>query len=105
MHILKNKPVRLTFGLLCGCFVVCSIFCLLRDAAAGIAVFLCGAVVCGIYLAESKKRYRRITETSEEIDKLLHGEDDMDLSFYSEGELEILHCEIRKLVEIGRAHV
>ncbi len=45
----------------------------------------------------TKKRYERIADMSEQIDRVLHGQDQLFLSEEEEGELSILQSEIRKM--------
>lgn len=76
-------------------------------AAAGIgsgpgAALLCavlGAVFLLLHLLITWKRYRKIAGLSGEIDRILHGEDDLLLSEYEEGELAILHNELCKVMK------
>lgn len=44
------------------------------------------------------KRYTKIAQLSNKIDKILHGKDFIDLNEYSEGELSILQDEVQKLI-------
>lgn len=99
MKVLKNKNMRVEFLLLLLCFAVCAAVCFVLHPYAGIAVLCTGAAVTAIFLAENRKRYRAIARLSDTLDRMLHGEDDLQLSCYTEGELEILQCEIRKLLQ------
>ena len=43
------------------------------------------------------RRYQRIAQLSDEIDRILHGESEAEISVQTEGELSILQNEIRKM--------
>lgn len=62
---------------------------------------LLSAVFCllllGSVLWETYRRYRLLAEMSLDIDRVLHGNDRMDFSRYSEGELSILSSQVRKM--------
>ena len=64
----------------CGIYVLCA--CLLFVA---------------IYLFIMHKRYKRIAQLSERIDRILHGESDISFDAYTEGELGVLQSEIAKM--------
>lgn len=77
-------------------------------AAATVTGFLIGTV-CGIlalclsllftlihYLSD-RKRYLKISELSDEINKILHSRHNIDINEYAEGELSILSSEIYKM--------
>ncbi len=42
-------------------------------------------------------RYKRISELSSDIDRILHGEENINLEKYEEGELALLHSEVYKM--------
>ena len=55
------------------------------------------AVYLFFYLVSAARRYRQMAELSQEIDQLLHGDHQMDLTRYEEGELAILHSQLVKM--------
>lgn len=55
------------------------------------------ALFIALYHILTYRRYRRIAELSQEIDRILHGGEDIRLDAYAEGELAILQSEILKL--------
>lgn len=64
-----------------------------------------GAVAAGLSLAAailtcflSRRRYRRMGELAEELDRILHGGERYDLDQFSEGELSILCSQLSKLL-------
>lgn len=97
MKVFRNRSVAKSFFTMLAILLLSSIIIFLFHRIAGILFLIFGGMVCVFYLADSAKRYRQIAETTEEIDRILHGEEDMKFSHYEEGELEILHAELRKL--------
>lgn len=59
---------------------------------------LCACLTCiAVYLIVMHKRYKRIAQLSERIDRILHGESDISFDAYTEGELGVLQSEIAKM--------
>ena len=60
------------------------------------------AVLCVLFtvlhLLSTRSRYQRIAALSADLDRVLHGQDSVDLDRYEEGELAILQSEIRKMI-------
>lgn len=56
-----------------------------------------GFFICFHFLS-SYYRYRRISELSEEINRFLHGHEDLQIGKQTEGELSVLENEIQKMV-------
>lgn len=97
MKLLRNSEVW-QFVLLHGTLT------LLASAAAFIWQPLYGLftlIVCILFLAlhlwSTARRYRKLAELSSDLDRILHGEDDVILGQYAEGELAILQNEIHKM--------
>lgn len=62
------------------------------------AFTLCLCALLGlIALAAARRRDRRIAALSAELDRILHGEEQLSLAAYAEGELSILQSEIYKM--------
>lgn len=56
-----------------------------------------GVLLSGIFLFCLKRRYEDIVSLTQKIDRILHGEDQLELGEYREGDLEILKDEIYKM--------
>lgn len=98
MEIFRNPYVRKT-AFLMGCvMILCAAACFFFSWQAGCVVVAAGVLVLLVYFLDSRKRYAAIAQTAQQIDRLLHGDDHIELSLYDEGELSILHSELRKLV-------
>ena len=97
MKLYKNKEVvkiLLLQIILSAAFITLSF---MWDVRCG---FFMSAVCCSfilIYLFSASIRYRKIAGLSEDIDRILHGENEVPLDGYSEGELGILQSEIYKM--------
>ena len=70
-------------------------------AAFSPAALAFSAAVCTLFdllaLLTARGRYRKISALSDEIGKILHGQESYDLDQFSEGELSILHSELMKM--------
>lgn len=55
------------------------------------------AVLCSAFFIFTRKRYKKISQLSEQIDTILHGNDNLNIKDYDEGELAILESEIYKM--------
>lgn len=60
-------------------------------------IFVEGVILSGIFLFCLKKRYEDVEKLTQKIDRILHGEDRLELGEYKEGDLEILKDEIYKM--------
>ncbi len=65
---------------------------------AGIGVFVVIAFFTLSFLIFTKQRYNRIAELEENIDKILHGNDTIDIKSFGEGELSILESDVQKML-------
>lgn len=78
--------------MLCGVLVVCC------GAAAGIGAAVAALVMIILYAADYHIRCRAMKRFANEINNILHGADEINLSTYCEGELSILRSEVAKLI-------
>ena len=51
-----------------------------------------------LFISEIRRRETQVSSLSDEIDRILYGEEHWNLDEYSEGELAILQDKVRKLV-------
>ena len=65
---------------------------------ASVGVLVAALILFCIRLFADIRRYRRISELSDGIDKILHGAEKVDFEEYKEGEVAILSSEIHKMV-------
>lgn len=98
MRLLRNKEVRNECLVLIVITIVASIVAGLWNPACGGCVLVVCAMLNGVHLVNTYRRYRRIEALSTDINRILH--DDIHISFdkYEEGELAILESEVQKMV-------
>lgn len=96
--MLRNREI-LRFALLCLLVtaVTAAPACYLFSAA-GIWVLLSDVCLAALFFTFTASRYRRIARISEQIDRVLHGEEHLIIDAAEEGELSILESEISKMV-------
>lgn len=102
IRLFKNSEVR-RFTLICavvGTAVSAAAYSLHPYCALVCAILT--ALLIGAFLFFTAKRYARLAELSTQLDRLMNGEEDVDLSKYSEGELSILENRLSKLVSCLR---
>ena len=96
--MIRNKEIRHFAGV----FLVLTVASaaaglLLAGPVGGIWMMVLAACYGAAFFMFTKKRYERIADMSEQIDRVLHGQDQLFLSEEEEGELSILQSEIRKM--------
>lgn len=97
MKLLRNPEVKRTLLAQLALTAVASYMAFQKGEEIGKGtLFLCVLFVL-IYLVNTYCRYRKISNLSADIDQILHGENQISLEQYSEGELGILQSEINKM--------
>lgn len=97
MKLLRNAEVRGSLAAQLAVSVAASAVAFVWEARFGVlTVCLCAALML-VFLLTTARRYRRIAALSAEIDRILHGEEQLSPDTYAEGELSILHSEIYKM--------
>lgn len=97
MKLFRNSSVKRHIGLYCGATAAAAVLGAFADPAPWLPVMALGIFLIICYMFESRKRYRDMAGLAEDIDKVLHGEEDLCFSGYQEGELGILQSEVRKM--------
>ncbi|MBQ4105154.1 MAG: HAMP domain-containing histidine kinase [Clostridia bacterium] len=97
MKLLKNKEVLKTLIIQLVIGSVASIIGFIFDEAAGILAVLLSLVFIIVYYIATYRRYKQIASLSEDINKLLHGDNTISFEDYTEGELSVLQSEIHKM--------
>lgn len=65
---------------------------------AAVCIIFSAFVLSGVFISEIRRRETQASSLSDEIDRILYGEEHWNLGEYSEGELAILQDKVRKLV-------
>ncbi len=97
MKLSKNKEVSRSLVLQIIISLVAVIFAFLWEIRFGIFTLALCICFISVYFFTMKMRYKKIAELSNDIDRILHGEDRVSIEKYSEGELGILQSEIQKM--------
>ena len=97
MKLLKNKEVLNTLILQVLIGAVASIIGFVFNEVAGILAVTLSLLFIIVYYITTYSRYKKITNLSEDINKLLHGDNTISFDDYTEGELSILQSEIHKM--------
>ena len=96
--LFRNKEIRdqivISFAVIFAAAVLAAVF---SGLTAALIVLVCGCAVMGIEIAFLKKRYERISEISDTIDLILHGQEDLLIAESDEGELAIFISQVRKM--------
>ena len=97
MDFLRNKEVRLQIMLCIGVTVIGSVLSYFFCMKFYWITFLTGCTITVISLILTYQRYIKISSLSQDIDRLLHGEESIRFGDYGEGELAVLENEISKM--------
>ncbi len=97
MKLSRNKEVSKSLVLQIIISLAAVILSFLWEIRFGIFTLVLCICFISVYLLTMHSRYRRIAELSNDIDRILHGENHVSLEKYSEGELGILRSEIHKM--------
>lgn len=97
MELWRNPEWKKEAVGLAGVSIVLSMSGLLVSVEAAVYAFGVSAVLNLICFALTRKRYDSIRKMSLEIDRILHGEEQLELGSYREGDLSILRDEVYKM--------
>lgn len=96
--MMRNDEIYRTFLIQCLITVTASVLTAISDIRYGIITLVICIIFITIYMISTKKRYRRFSELSLDIDKILHGNNNISLEKYQEGEFAVLQSELYKMV-------
>lgn len=97
MKLLKNKEVLITLVLQLSVGALASIVGFIFNEAAGILAVSLSLLFIIVNYITAYNRYKKISNLSEDINKLLHGDNTISFDDYTEGELSVLKSEIHKM--------
>ncbi|MGO5115799.1 sensor histidine kinase [Candidatus Avoscillospira sp. LCP25S3_F1] len=98
MNLLRNLEICRFLAFHLVLMVLAAVAAFVWNPAFGwFTVVLC-VLFSALHLLSTRSRYRRIAALSADLDRVLHGQDGVDLDRYEEGELAILQSEIRKMI-------
>ena len=98
MKFLRNREVRnqISISLLLTALLAAGGF--LVSPACALCLGVGALLLTCVWTLFTRRRYRRLEGLAEEADRILHGERNLDLRQYQEGELSILANELQKMV-------
>lgn len=97
MKLSRNKEVSKSLVLQIIMSLIATTLSFMWEIRFGIFTLILCSCFVSVYLFTMLRRYKRIAELSNDIDRILHGESRVSLEKYSEGELGILQSEIHKM--------
>ena len=96
-NLFRNREILRFFVLLIFLIIIFSTAGFVINIITGIFSVVVGVGFSTLFFFFTYKRYAHIAMMSEEIDKILHGNDKFEVNEFAEGELSILHNEIQKM--------
>lgn len=97
MNFLKNKEVKTALILDFIILIFASVLALIQEIKYGIFTFFICLLLIFLHMLTNYKRYKTISSLCAEIDRILHGYDNILIDKYNEGELAVLSSEIYKM--------
>lgn len=97
MKILRNRELYIQLLLCAAITLAGTLICVFVYPRLWLLPFMTGVLISGISLYGHCRRYEKIALLSQELDRILHGEQDIRLDDYQEGELAILQNELSKM--------
>lgn len=88
------KKISLCLEAICVVLIAAGFFV---SVPTGLCTLSSCVILCAVFYIFTQKRYRDISALSEQIDLILHGNDNLDISVFNEGELSVLRSEIQKM--------
>jgi signal transduction histidine kinase len=95
--MLRNRELRQFAILFCIMAAAVVMLGFAINTAAGILAIASAAAFGAVFFMFTKARYKSIAQISDQIDLVLHDDDILDIDEFDEGELSILHSEIKKM--------
>ncbi len=97
MKLFRNPEINKAFIMCAVLGIIVSSIAFLWDDSFGYLMLSTCIIFLVIFYMVNFRRYKKISELAAGIDKILHGEEKVNLEQYAEGELAILHSEISKM--------
>ena len=98
MNFFRNPEIKLQLLLFLVISALFTVVGFLIGPAAGCTVLTAACTYGLLHFISTYRRYRRLAEMARQIDVILHGGSELQLSDYIEGELSVLQSEISKLM-------
>lgn len=95
---MRNTEIYRTFLIQCLITVTATVITAVLDIRFGIITFAVCVAFIAVYMVSTRKRYKRFSALSLDIDRILHGDNHISLEQYQEGEFAVLQSELYKMV-------
>ena len=96
-NLLRNTEIMLSFSIYAVLSGIALVGVYLYDRKLLLPTFLLCTVFTVIHMTCIYYRYKRITKLSADIDRILHGDEDIKFENYSEGDIGLLRSEVYKM--------
>ncbi len=93
----RNAELRQLFFSWIGITLLAATYGFYLQKPAGFLVLASSALLCLLTLFFTRKRYRALADLSQLLDRILHGEDALNIEDHEEGELSLLRSELSKM--------
>ena len=97
MSFFRNPEIKKSLILYILLILILTIIGFLLGYYYGLIILATSMLFTALHFCITFRRYKKLAELGSDIDKILHGDESIDLSGYSEGELSFLQSEISKL--------
>lgn len=97
MRLFRNPELKRELWLYIAIAAACALIGFLVDQRCGVLALVMGILFCSVYCLFSQRRYHRMEELAQKLDRILHGQDQVLIEDQQEGELSILNSELQKM--------
>lgn len=97
MKLLRNREMAASFLLYVGVSAAAVVGAMFMGSGVALFVLMVCLLFIAVFLFTGYRRYQGLSQLSAELDRILHGNENIDLERFSEGELSILQSEIYKM--------
>lgn len=96
-NLLRNKELKFDLIIFLFIYFICVIAGFYLDIRCGFLVLIMGVLFLLLYLFSNYRRYSRLANLAQDIDRMLHQKTPIPFEKYREGELSILENELSKM--------
>ena len=97
MRLFRNPELKREIWLYIAITAVFALIGFLVDQRCGVLALVMGILFCAVYCIFAQRRYHRMEELAQKLDRILHGQDQVLIEDQQEGELSILNSELQKM--------
>jgi len=97
MKLMRNSEIAVSTFIMSLIAVIAAGCVFFYDRKLVIPLLLLCAAFIAVFLISSFWRYKRITKLSNDIDRILHGEENINIENYTEGDIGVLRSEVYKM--------